>query len=53
MTPDRRQRIEAVALEALGRTAAERAAYLDVAGADDAGLRRDVESLLAGRARRR
>jgi serine/threonine protein kinase len=48
MTPDRRERIEALALEALAREAAERAAYLDVACADDAGLRRDVESLLAG-----
>ena len=48
MTSDRRERTEAVALEALARGEAERAAYLAAECADDAGLRRDVESLIAG-----
>ena len=50
MEPDRRQRIQGVALEAMGRSAAERAAYLDAACAGDAALRDEVDSLLAGQA---
>jgi len=45
----RRRQVEAVALEALARGEAERAAYLDRACGDDAALRREVESLLTGR----
>jgi formylglycine-generating enzyme required for sulfatase activity/predicted Ser/Thr protein kinase len=48
MTSDRRERIEAVALEALARGEGERAAYLAAACAGDAELRREVESLVAG-----
>jgi serine/threonine protein kinase/tetratricopeptide (TPR) repeat protein len=46
MTPDRWQRIKPVLDAALDRTGADRAALLDAACADDAGLRREVESIL-------
>jgi len=48
--PDRRQRVQSVALEALALAANERAAYLEAACAGDGHLRRDVDSLLAGQA---
>lgn len=48
MTSDRRERVEAVALEALARDGDARAAYLEAACAGDAALRREVESLVAG-----
>ena len=47
MTPDRWKQIEDMLQFALGRTPAERAAFLDEACAGDDSLRQDVESLLA------
>lgn len=47
MTPQRWERIEQLFHSAAERTAEERAAYLEVACAGDAELRREVESLLA------
>ncbi|RPJ85537.1 MAG: serine/threonine-protein kinase [Acidobacteria bacterium] len=41
-------RVEALCLEALSKDQAERAAFLDNACGEDADLRREVESLLAG-----
>ncbi len=49
MTLGRREAVEAMCLEALGKEGQERAAFLDEACRDDPALRRDVESLLAGR----
>jgi serine/threonine-protein kinase len=47
MTPERWQQVERVLRAALEREPAERAALLDIACADDPGLREEVESLLA------
>ncbi len=47
MTPERWQQIEKLFYSALEREPGERAAFLDEACADDEGLRRDVEALLA------
>ena len=47
MAGDRWERIESLCHAALARPAAERAAFLAEACADDAGLRREVESLIA------
>jgi serine/threonine protein kinase len=47
MSPSRWQQIEAIYHAALERAPDERAAYLDQACANDAELRREVESLLA------
>ena len=49
-TPDRWQRIEALYHDALERDPAVRAVFLDGACGQDADLRREVESLLAGAA---
>src|SRR5580700_2034484 len=46
-TPNRWQRIEALYHSALERDPVSRAAFLDGACGEDAGLRREVESLLA------
>ena len=46
MSPDRRSRIKEVFEAASGRSAEERARYLDEACSDDVDLRREVESLL-------
>lgn len=48
MEPDRRERVQTIALEALGCADDERAAYLEAACRGDGALRRDVDSLLAG-----
>src|SRR5262245_51551801 len=47
MTPERWQQVKTLLERALEREAKERAAFLDAACADDAELRREVESLLA------
>ena len=47
MSPERWQEVKAAVAEALGRTPAERAAYLDRVCGGDAELRREMESLLA------
>ena len=47
MTPERDAEIERICHAALGRDVSERAAFLDEVCADDAVLRREVESLLA------
>ena len=47
VAPDNWSRVEALYHAALERDAGERAAFLDAACADDAELRREVESLLA------
>jgi serine/threonine protein kinase len=49
MTPQHREAVETVCLEALGKEGQDRSAFLDEACRDDPALRRDVESLLAGR----
>ncbi len=49
MTSDRVARIEALCLEALSKAGGDRAAFLDEACHGDDQLRREVESLLAGR----
>ncbi len=49
MSPDGRERVEHLCLEALSKDGAERTAFLDQACGDDVALRREVESLLAGR----
>ena len=50
MTPERRQQVESLCLEALAREGGARTAFLDGACAGDAALRREVDSLLAGQA---
>jgi serine/threonine protein kinase len=47
MTPERREQVEQLYHAARTRAAGERASYLDAACAGDAGLRREVDSLLA------
>src|ERR1051326_4380498 len=47
MTPENWLKVKEVVGEALGRIADERAAFLDAACAQDAGLRKEVDSLLA------
>jgi serine/threonine-protein kinase len=47
MTPERWQKIESLLHDALGRTPAERGAFLDEACAGDEPMRKEVESLLA------
>ena len=47
MTPERWEQVEQLYHAARTRAAGERASYLDAACAGDAGLRREVESLLA------
>jgi serine/threonine-protein kinase len=47
MTPERYQQVEQLYQETLARPAGERAAFLEMACADDEALRREVESLLA------
>ena len=49
MDPEHAAHVESLCLEALSRDARERAAFLDEACGGDADLRREVESLLAGR----
>jgi TolB-like protein/Tfp pilus assembly protein PilF/predicted Ser/Thr protein kinase len=51
MTPERWQQIDNLLGEALGRSASERAAFLDLACAGDEALRRKVEALLAAHER--
>jgi len=46
-TPDRWQRIEAIVMEAIERSTAARAAFLEDACGDDPGLRQEAESLLS------
>ncbi len=48
MTSDRRRQMDALVEGAVARAEGERAAYLDAACGEDAELRRDVESLVAG-----
>src|SRR5207245_2120608 len=47
MSPTRRERVEDILVSALSLEGSARAAYLDAACADDAELRREVESLLS------
>jgi len=47
MTPERWEQVEQLYHAARARAAGERASYLDAACAGDAGLRREVDSLLA------
>ena len=47
MTPENWPKVKEIVGEALGRTSEERAVFLDAACAQDAGLRKEVESLLA------
>jgi serine/threonine protein kinase len=47
MTPERWQKIEGLLHDALGRTPAERGAFLDEACGADEAMRKEVESLLA------
>jgi hypothetical protein len=49
MGPERRAQVESLCLEALSKDARKRAAFLDEACRDDRDLRRQVDSLLAGR----
>ena len=48
MTPERREAVDAVCLEALGKEGLDRAAFLDDVCRGDPDLRREVDSLLAG-----
>ena len=48
MTPERRQQIESMCLEALAMEPGSRGAFLEAACGPDDDLRREVESLLAG-----
>jgi len=47
VTPERWQEIKDLLMGAMGRSSAERAAYLDEVCGADATLRQEVESLLA------
>ena len=50
MNAEQREKVESLCLEALSKDARDRAAFLDEACGADPALRREVESLLAGRA---
>ena len=47
MTPDRRRQVEEIVQAVLRQTPEARAGFVSVACADDASLKRDVESLLS------
>ncbi len=49
MSPNDRERVESLCLQALSKDAPDRAAFLDAACGADAALRREVESILAAR----
>ncbi len=51
MSGERRERVDALCLEALSKIGSDRDAFLEQACGGDAGLRREVERLLAGQAR--
>lgn len=46
MSTERRERVDAIAVEALSKAESERAAFLEQACGGDAALRREVERLL-------